>query len=462
MAQEIGCTTRHPLLDHIERMNTSTTKMGIVLGVMLIGIIGSDCYAQSPDPITLIQGVEMARLKIPPSRLHFHLVFRSQSRTTESDRIMEFDGDRRRSVGLTPQDLSLFYDGSQACLYDPSRKYASFRDIRDSTADALFDPRTIGLSPVLGWAASVSDHLPYKQGRVEMVGREQVRGIDTWHVRISIENPYKYQIDLWIGDTERFPVYRYDATYDTERQSVTSFYENKDYPWLPSKAESSFYNTNGTINLELTASITKAEANVAFSETNWTLAALNMPVGTPVMDRRTKLTVGYWNGTNATPFEVWQANQRALMVTELAKAKFRQDETAIASEKRVAELPWAIDLPKALEQAKAGNKIVLLDFTGSDWCVWCGKFDDDILSKPEFAGYATAKLVMVLVDFPLIKKQSDELNKRNADLQARFKVEGFPTFLALDSDGKEIGRQVGYLPGGPQAFIAKLDQFKKQ
>lgn len=134
----------------------------------------------------------------------------------------------------------------------------------------------------------------------------------------------------------------------------------------------------------------------------------------------------------------------------------------IKVEKRVSELPWATDLPKALEQAKAENKIVLLDFTGSDWCVWCMKFDNDVLSQPEFASYAKTNLVMVMLDFPNAIKQSEALKKSNQDLQAKFKVDGFPTYVALTSDGKEIGRQVGYLSGGPQAFIAELEKFRKQ
>jgi hypothetical protein len=283
----------------------------LVPSLILTWIIGFDCFAQSPEPITLIQGAEMARLQIPPSRLGYHLVYRDPSRKNESDHVIEFDGDKRRSLGSTPRDASLFYDASQACLYDPTQKYASFRDMHDDTADPLFDPRTLGLSLGLGWALTVSDLLPYKQGSVEMVGKEQVRGIDAWHVRISMETPFKYHRDLWIGDTEGFPVYRYDVTLDTELQTIMSFYENKSYPWLPSRVECTSFNTNGTLRFGLTVTITKAEANVAFSETNWTLAALNMPVGTPVMDRRTKLTVGIWNGTSLTPFEVWTANRRA-------------------------------------------------------------------------------------------------------------------------------------------------------
>jgi thioredoxin-related protein len=131
-------------------------------------------------------------------------------------------------------------------------------------------------------------------------------------------------------------------------------------------------------------------------------------------------------------------------------------------EKSVSELPWVSDLPKALEQAKAENKIVLLDFTGSDWCVWCKKFDNDVLSQPEFASYAKTNLVMVMLDFPNAKPQSDSVKKANKDLQDKFKVDGFPTYVALTPDGKEIGRQVGYLAGGPPTFIAKLEKFRNQ
>lgn len=286
-------------------------RAAVALGVIFTGVIGSDCRAQSPDAITLIQGVELARLQIPPSRLHFHLVFRDPLRKNEKDHILEFHGDKRRLAALTPQDTSLFYDGSQACLYLPSLKQASFRDIADSTADCLFDPRVLGLSSGLTWAGSLSELLPYKQGRVEMVGGEQVRGLSAWHVRILMEDPIKYQIDLWIGDTERFPVYRYDMAFDTERRSIISFYEDQSYPWLPSKVDSTTFTTNGALIFGLTVALTEAEANVAFEETNWTLAGLNLPVGTEVVDRRTKLTTGYWSGTNVTPFNVWAANRSA-------------------------------------------------------------------------------------------------------------------------------------------------------
>jgi hypothetical protein len=32
----------------------------------------------------------------------------------------------------------------------------------------------------------------------------------------------------------------------------------------------------------------------------------------------------------------------------------------------------------------------------------------------------------------------------------------------LDKNGKEIGRQVGYISGGPKAFIEELEKFKSK
>jgi protein disulfide-isomerase len=126
-----------------------------------------------------------------------------------------------------------------------------------------------------------------------------------------------------------------------------------------------------------------------------------------------------------------------------------------------AESTWLTDLPKAQAQAKTDNKIVLLDFTGSDWCGWCMKFKKEVFDTPEFQEYAAKNVVLVEVDFPNKKAQSDDLKKANAELKKQYKITGFPTLVVLDKDGKKIGEQVGYSEGGPKAFIAKLEGFKK-
>jgi protein disulfide-isomerase len=122
---------------------------------------------------------------------------------------------------------------------------------------------------------------------------------------------------------------------------------------------------------------------------------------------------------------------------------------------------WLTDYNAALAQAKSSGKPVLLDFTGSDWCPWCIKMDKEVLDTPAFKDYAGKNLVLMLVDFPQTKQLPQKVQDQNDQLQKQYATEGFPTYILVDKDGKVLGQQVGYLDGGPTAFIAKLESFKK-
>jgi thioredoxin-related protein len=125
-----------------------------------------------------------------------------------------------------------------------------------------------------------------------------------------------------------------------------------------------------------------------------------------------------------------------------------------------AEANWLTDFEKAQAEAKAQHKLLLLDFTGSDWCGWCKILQKEVFSQPEFQEYAAKNLVLMTIDFPRAKPLSAEVRKQNQTLAQRFEIRGFPTIVVLDSDGKPIG-MLGYQPGGPQAFIKELNQLPK-
>ena len=125
-----------------------------------------------------------------------------------------------------------------------------------------------------------------------------------------------------------------------------------------------------------------------------------------------------------------------------------------------AELQWTTDLAKAQAQAKKENKLVMLDFTGSDWCGWCIKLNKDVFSTKEFADYASKNLVLVEVDFPRHKELSAEQKKANQTLQEKYKIEGYPTIIVLNAEGKKLG-DLGYM-NSPKPFLKKLDELKKQ
>ncbi len=126
-----------------------------------------------------------------------------------------------------------------------------------------------------------------------------------------------------------------------------------------------------------------------------------------------------------------------------------------------AESDWLTDYKKAQQEAKASNKILLLDFTGSDWCGWCKKFDREVLLQPEFKDFARDNLVIVELDFPRGKPQAPELKKQNRELAQQYEIVGFPTIVVLSADGQKLWRYDGYFPDGPTAFIAQLQKLRK-
>ena len=116
---------------------------------------------------------------------------------------------------------------------------------------------------------------------------------------------------------------------------------------------------------------------------------------------------------------------------------------------------WLTNYDQALSQAKSQNKQLLMDFTGSDWCGWCIKLDKEVFLLPEFKSYADQNLVLLQVDFPRQKTLPQSEKDQNSQLAVKFKVEGYPTIVVLNPDGSKAG-ELGYVEGGPKAFIATL------
>ena len=131
----------------------------------------------------------------------------------------------------------------------------------------------------------------------------------------------------------------------------------------------------------------------------------------------------------------------------------------LSSTAAFAAAGWDDDYEKALAKAKAEKKMVLLDFTGSDWCGWCMKLDKEVFSKKEFKDYAKDNLVLVEVDFPQGKRLTKKVKEQNDKLQAQYSVRGYPTIIVLNPEGEKVG-QLGYQQGGPEPFIAKLNELK--
>jgi protein disulfide-isomerase len=131
------------------------------------------------------------------------------------------------------------------------------------------------------------------------------------------------------------------------------------------------------------------------------------------------------------------------------------------------ELKWETDINKAISVSNKSKKPLLLFFTGSDWCGWCIRLQKEVLKTPEFATWAKKNVVLVELDYPRSKPQSDAIKTQNNGLQQTFGIQGFPTVYfatATVKSGKSnftaIG-STGYVAGGPKAWLAEADKILK-
>ncbi|MBT4576142.1 MAG: thioredoxin family protein [Candidatus Cloacimonetes bacterium] len=118
---------------------------------------------------------------------------------------------------------------------------------------------------------------------------------------------------------------------------------------------------------------------------------------------------------------------------------------------------WFTNLEEAQKIAKEKNIPIFIHFTGSDWCGWCWKLEEEVYSKPAFQDYVAENMVMVTIDFPRDIKQSEEVVAYNRDLATKFNIKGYPTVQLLNPDGTPIA-QTGFQYGGPEKYIEHLKE----
>lgn len=120
---------------------------------------------------------------------------------------------------------------------------------------------------------------------------------------------------------------------------------------------------------------------------------------------------------------------------------------------------WETDFSSAKQKAKDEHKYILLNFSGSDWCIPCIRLHKEIFESKEFTDFAADNLVLVKADFPRLNKNklSKEQTKRNNDLADKYNKEGsFPLTLLLDKDGKVVKKWEGYPDVNPAQFVNLL------
>lgn len=124
---------------------------------------------------------------------------------------------------------------------------------------------------------------------------------------------------------------------------------------------------------------------------------------------------------------------------------------------------WLGDFNTAKTEATQKHELILINFSGSDWCGPCIRLRKEILESSTFENYASGHLVLVRADFPRQKKNqlSKDQVKLNEALADKYNAEGkFPFTLLVDETGKVLKSWDGFPNETPEQFVADISAVK--
>jgi thiol-disulfide isomerase/thioredoxin len=320
----------------------------LLLAIQMVLTVSGDEQTQGekqPDPFGLLKTVAQARQKITSGEMAFEVVRvdfgHPLEGTNHTTLKVVFDGEKRRFESFTREYPSVLmgpdageatdaklrelglvrgeaaveagllrrvernrvtaYDG--VVLLDLSDLSATekkfFQTAIDDSAKGgrggyVFDPRVLGLTPSPFVKQGIESCLAYSHAEsVELLGKEPVEGVAAWHVRVAFPKS-RVNYDFWIDASNPSRVVKCQFNGNTALSKFDAANPEDPIP-IEVKTVNFFGSQRGRV--EESFLRRKTRYNVPVDPASWTLAGLNMPVGTEVIDYRISRQIGYWNGT---------------------------------------------------------------------------------------------------------------------------------------------------------------------
>ena len=123
-------------------------------------------------------------------------------------------------------------------------------------------------------------------------------------------------------------------------------------------------------------------------------------------------------------------------------------------------------LESAKKTAAENKELILLNFSGSDWCIPCIKLHKNIIETEDFKKLESDKVIVYInADFPRNKKNQlpADLKKENAALADVYNKKGlFPYTLLLNSEGKILKSWEGLPSENALAFSKEIREIREK
>ena len=123
---------------------------------------------------------------------------------------------------------------------------------------------------------------------------------------------------------------------------------------------------------------------------------------------------------------------------------------------------WHHNMDEAKTIAKKEHRLILLNFSGSDWCGPCNRMRTEIFESDVFKKFADENLVLVNADFPRMKKNqlSPKQQQLNDGLADKYNSKGaFPLTVLLDADGQVLQHWDGFPKMTTDEFLTQIFSF---
>ena len=135
--------------------------------------------------------------------------------------------------------------------------------------------------------------------------------------------------------------------------------------------------------------------------------------------------------------------------------------TAFADEAK-AKLNTTPDYNTAFAEAKKDGKVVMILFTGSDWCPPCKMLHKFVLDKKEFIDFSNDNLHFVLVDINrAFAPKAKDFSAQQIALMEKYKVDGVPTIVLINPKNENTDILGGLMTKTPEELIKKIEAIQK-